>query len=54
MKRSKTSTLNAADVSAASFNPQNGLLFSIKWINVSDLRTGIATAEVGYAEIGTK
>src|SRR5579859_1792033 len=47
-------SLNAADIAAASFDPQNFLFGTLKRIGIEDLGAGIAATEVGDAKIGTQ
>ena len=50
----ESGTLDAAEVPATSLHPQNFLGFPVERIDLFKLGAGIATAEVGDAQIGTE
>ena len=54
IERSEAAALDAAQVPPASLHPQDHLPARVQRIYFSDLRAGIATAEVGDAQIGSE
>src|SRR6185312_4453316 len=50
IKGRKALALDTADVTAATFDPKDGLKRAIERIGLFDLRTGVAAAEVGDAQ----
>src|SRR5579863_2390581 len=54
VQRREPISLNAADIAAASFDPQDFLFGTVKRIGIEDLGAGIASTEVGDAKIGTQ
>src|ERR1700735_4817605 len=50
----KAGALDAAQVAATAFYPQNLNRLASEWVGLCDLGAGVAAAEVGDAQIGAK
>jgi len=50
----ETVSLNAPNIAAASFDPQNRAFSAVEWIGFLNFRTGVSTAKICDSKIGAQ